>query len=63
MIPLVWQYVIHPLHMSDPVTFLLLVAVGTPLIVGTAYVFYRLFERSFLRSRRLTASRATKTGR
>ncbi len=58
MIQLVCQYVIHPLHVSVPVTFLLLVAVGTPVIVGIAYMFYRLFERLFLRSRRLAASRA-----
>lgn len=56
LIQLLWQYVIHPLHLSDPITFVLLVSIGTPLIVGTAYVFYRLFERPFMRSRRLAVS-------
>lgn len=56
LIQIIWQYAIHPLHYSDPITFALLVLIGTPLIVGTAYLFFRVFERPFLYSRRPVAS-------
>lgn len=56
LIQLLWQYLIHPLRLSDATTFALLFIVGTPLIVGAAYIFFLLFERPFLRSRRLATS-------
>lgn len=58
LIQLIWQYLIHPLHAPDTITFTMLVTIGTPLIVGAAYGFYHLFERPFLHSRRLAVSAA-----
>lgn len=60
LIQLIWQYVLQPLHLSDVTMYALLVAIGTPLIVGAAYLFYRLFERPFIRSGRLVARVAQK---
>lgn len=58
LIQLIWQYLLHPLHMPDVIMYVLLLAVGTPLIVGIAYLFYLLFERPFIRSGRLVAQAA-----
>lgn len=48
LIQLFWQYVLHPLRLSDSVTFLLLEFIGTPLFVAVAYGFYWFCERPFL---------------
>lgn len=58
LLQLIWQYVLHPLHTQDVTSYALLLVVGTPLIVGAAYVFHLLFERPFLRTGRQVA-RAT----
>ncbi len=47
-----WQYGLHPLHLSDMATFLVLALVGTPLIVGVSYLFFLGCERPFLVRRR-----------
>ena len=48
LIQLFWQYVLHPLHLRDGATFLLLAFLGTPLFVAAAYGFYWVCERPFL---------------
>ena len=48
LIQLFWQYVLHPLRLSDNATFLLLEIVGTPLFVAVAYGFYWFCERPYL---------------
>ena len=50
LIQLLWQYVLHPLRLSDNATFLLLIFTGTPLFVVAAYGFYWYCERPFLTS-------------
>ena len=51
LLQVIWQYGLHPLHLSDMATYLLLLVVGGPLIVLTAWGFWRLCERPFLNSR------------
>jgi peptidoglycan/LPS O-acetylase OafA/YrhL len=46
------QYGLKPLHLGDRTTFGLLAFVGTPLIVGMAYLFFLVFEKPFLTRRR-----------
>ena len=48
LIQLFWQYVLHPLRLSETATFLLLELVGTPLFVAVAYGFYWYCERPYL---------------
>lgn len=48
LIQMIWQYMIHPLHLPDTLTFGVLLIVGAPLILVTAYVFYLIAERPFL---------------
>ncbi|HEX8035625.1 MAG TPA: acyltransferase [Ktedonobacterales bacterium] len=52
LLQVMWQYVLHPLHTQDVTRYALLLVAGTPLIVGAAYLFHRLFERPFLHSGR-----------
>jgi peptidoglycan/LPS O-acetylase OafA/YrhL len=48
LIQLIWQYGVAPLHRSNGASFLLLLAVGTPLIVAAAWLFSLIGERPFL---------------
>jgi peptidoglycan/LPS O-acetylase OafA/YrhL len=48
LIQLFWQYGIAPLHRGTATSFLLLLAVGTPLIVAAAWLFSLVGERPFL---------------
>jgi peptidoglycan/LPS O-acetylase OafA/YrhL len=48
LIQVVWQYLLHPLHLGDRATFALLACPGCPLILGAAYLFYLTCERPFL---------------
>jgi len=48
LLQVVWQYMLHPLHLGDLTTFALLALVGCPLILGGAYLFYLACERPFL---------------
>lgn len=48
LIQVVWQYILKPLHLPSVPSFLLLEFVGTPAIVGIAYLFHLAFERPFM---------------
>jgi peptidoglycan/LPS O-acetylase OafA/YrhL len=50
---LLWQYALRPLGLGEDATFWLLALVGTPLILGCAYLFFLVLERPFLRTRRV----------
>jgi peptidoglycan/LPS O-acetylase OafA/YrhL len=52
LLQIVWQYGLHPLHLGDRITFALLAGVGTPLIVGVAYLFFLAFEKPFMTVRK-----------
>ena len=51
-----WQVALHPLGLGASATFVLLALVGVPLVVGASYLFFLLFERPFLKSRRTPAA-------
>lgn len=44
---LIWLYLVMPLHLQKPATFLVMATAGTALILALAFVFYLLFERPF----------------
>lgn len=48
LIQVIWQYGVAPLHRSNTTSFLLLLALGTPLIVAMAWLFSLVGERPFL---------------
>ena len=52
LIHMVWLFIARPLHRTDSTTFLLLVAVGVPLIVACSYGFYLVCERPFVSTKR-----------
>jgi peptidoglycan/LPS O-acetylase OafA/YrhL len=54
----VWQYGVHPLHLPKLCEYLALLAFGSPIIVGAAYLFYLLCERPFMNTTRLPAKAA-----
>ncbi len=43
----IWLYIVLPLHLGKPATFLVMATFGTTLIVLFAFAFYLLFERPF----------------
>ena len=49
LIQVIWQYGIAPMHRSPATSFLLLLAVGPPLIVTAAWLFSLVGERPFLK--------------
>jgi peptidoglycan/LPS O-acetylase OafA/YrhL len=52
LIQCVWQYIVHPLGLSKNIEFFLLIAVGIPIILVCAYLFYLACERPFLRTKK-----------
>ena len=48
LLQVVWQYFLHPLHLSNLWTFAILIGIGCPAIVGCAYLFYLICERPFV---------------
>ncbi len=46
-----WQYALRPLHLGSSLTFTLLAAIGVPLVLAAAYLFYRACERPFMNRR------------
>lgn len=48
LIQVIWQYALHPLHLSPTPTFLLLITFGVPAVIAAAYVFFWFCERPFL---------------
>lgn len=52
LIQVIWQYVLFPLRNNPLHMFLGLSLVGTPLILGTAYLFFLACERPFLTRRK-----------
>lgn len=46
-----WQYALRPLHLGSGLTFTLLAVIGVPLVLATAYLFYRTCERPFMTRR------------
>jgi peptidoglycan/LPS O-acetylase OafA/YrhL len=51
LVQLFWQYVIHPLHLSDLAGFAMAIFVGAPLITGVAYLFHLACERPFMNTK------------
>jgi peptidoglycan/LPS O-acetylase OafA/YrhL len=51
LIQLLWQYGVHPLGLSDTLTYLALLLAGGPLIVVASWLFWYGCERPFLNSR------------
>ncbi len=49
---LLWQYFIHPWLLPDAYTFAALLVVGTPAVLGLAFLFFLVCERPFLNTRR-----------
>lgn len=45
LLQLLWRYVLHPLNLGPTWELILLETVGTAILVGAAYLFYRLVER------------------
>jgi peptidoglycan/LPS O-acetylase OafA/YrhL len=52
LIQVIWQYVLHPLHLAPVSTFLWLVFAGMPLMVGVAFLFFLACERPFLNTKK-----------
>jgi len=52
LLQVIWQYLLHPLHLGDVETFLLLILLGIPAILGVSYLFFLICERPFLVKRR-----------
>jgi GT2 family glycosyltransferase/peptidoglycan/LPS O-acetylase OafA/YrhL len=48
LLQVIWQYDVNPLALGPSATFLLMLLVGVPAVVGGSYVFFLLFERPFL---------------
>ena len=48
LLQVVWQYVVHPLHLGRGMTFAVLVLISTPVIIGLSYAFFLAFEKPFL---------------
>ncbi len=48
ILQMVWQYVIHPLHLRPGVSLLLHWFLGIPFSVGVAYLFHLVCERPFM---------------
>ena len=61
LLQLIWQYGTSRLHLSRFNEFMLLLAVGLPMIVAASYFFFLLAERPFLRSRQRRSVAATGT--
>lgn len=57
---IIWQYLIHPLGLNAYGTFLVMLPVATPLILGASYLFFLIAERPFLHAK---APRATRSDR
>ena len=54
-----WQYGLRPFHLDAVSTFMLLVAIGLPLVLTGAYLFFRVCERPFIKGRRRRGIRLT----
>ena len=52
LIQLMWQYGFRVLNLPVTTTYWLMIVVGTPLIVGLAYLFFLACERPFLNTRK-----------
>ena len=48
LIQVVWQYLLHPLHLGGTATLCGLLLVGIPFIVGVSYLFFWIGERPFI---------------
>lgn len=48
LIQVIWQYMLHPLHLSPTPTFVLLAVLGAPMIIAASYVFFLFCERPFM---------------
>ena len=51
LIQVIWQYLVRPMHISPDQGYWVLAFAGPLLIVPTAYLFFLLFEKPFLRRR------------
>ena len=52
LVQILWQYGLHPLGKGPLATYLLLILIGLPLIIGASYVFFLAFERPFLNTKK-----------
>lgn len=48
LLQVIYQYLVAPLHLSVLASLSVLIALGMPLIVGSAYLFFLVCERPFL---------------
>jgi peptidoglycan/LPS O-acetylase OafA/YrhL len=62
LLQLLWQYVLNPLGLKLSVMFVLLLTAGLAVVLGVAYLFFRVFEAPFLGSRaRVRAPRTVRS--
>ena len=54
LLQIVWQYAVHPLRLSDTSSFLVLVTLSLPFVLGVTYLFFRICERPFITSTRIS---------
>jgi peptidoglycan/LPS O-acetylase OafA/YrhL len=52
LLQILWQYGLHPAGVGDELMFLLLLTAGLAVVLGGAYLFFRVFEQPFMRSGR-----------
>lgn len=62
LVQLIWQYLLKPLHLSTVSTTVLGLAIGTPVIIAAAYMFFIAFERPFLKSQKIGTAVPAPTG-
>jgi peptidoglycan/LPS O-acetylase OafA/YrhL len=48
---LIWQLFVQPYHLSKLTGFLIVAGPGTAIILLISFVFYRIFEKPFMRSK------------
>jgi peptidoglycan/LPS O-acetylase OafA/YrhL len=50
LIQVLWQFVLHPLHMTPMAMFLFYLGPGAIVVLAASYAFFRVFEFPFLRA-------------
>lgn len=60
LLQIIWQYLLHPLHIGKVFEFVLLILLGTPMIISAAYIFFLYCERPFLNTRQVSSLKLIK---
>jgi peptidoglycan/LPS O-acetylase OafA/YrhL len=55
IIQMIWQYVVHPMGLSQNAAFIVEMVIGIVASIAAAFIFHLLFERPFLNNRSLKA--------